>query len=1715
LATLAGGLVASGSAFAFPEPYCVRSYSDGVEPITLVNIDGINNTTSATLDGTPDNEDFTAIIGQLRPDGGYPIVVKGNTAGNFKTVIGAYVDWNQNGNFDSDEGRFLGVLQNSTGTDAAQVSDVLPVPSNAVTGPTRMRIVKQYVSNTVTNPSLNNALACGETGYGQAEDYTVNIDPSAPVPATVYPKLSKAFAPTMADATQPTTLTLSLGQYNAASASIALTADLVDTLPAGMTVSATPNASTTCTGSGTLTAAAGASSITLGTGAEIPPAGCTVTVDIQVAGPGNYANTIPANSLKTSAGNYASAVSANYQATAPGFVTYGTGFEAPAFVEGNLGTQGGWGVGGGLATDLKISTVNPAVGSQHLRLNWTAAGSQTVAAISPAWGPGTSTYSVASAKLMITVAGGGTEFDFAPQDTAAGTVVTRVRFLRPTGGVNKIQVLDPNGGGAGVIGYVDTGATWTAGAYFDVKVITDRAAQTYDLCLNGAVIHSGPAFARNTANIAIIGTKGTGTQNNILDADEVVIDNTNVGTCDGTPGATAPTVTNAFVPASVAVNTDSTATITLSNANASAITLTSDLFVSLDAALTTGVASTTCGSGAATFVAGGVALASGSTIPANGSCTLTATVQAAGAGTYNSNVAAGALQTDAGANAAAAPATLTVTGGGGGDPVASVTPTSLTYALDTNTTSTQSLAIANTGGGSLTWSINTAAALGAPRGGAPAQVGGAIGSAHFQSYGNPQAMQGPGGSHASLQDVQMSQTADTVIAPANSVACPSGENHLYRRFYFSEHAGATGNITSIDLGVQETGADQTITVKLYTIPHSTAVDTIPLASLTLIGSGTKAITAADEGTLINVPVTASVADMAASDLVVEIVATTAPFYIGATTAAETHPGFIAAAGCGVATPTSIHSLGPDFANTNIIMVVNTGGSAGETCDNPTTIPWLSATPTSGSTAGGSSSNVDVTVDASGLAPGSYSAKLCVTTNDPDNALIRIPVGVTVNPTGGQNGVITSGPLNHLIAATTAGTSLNIVTSAMDDAGPVSGDWDFNFWSSSSNLTLWKINSANGGQYAIDGSGKAMVFHSGDTIGSSNTFSTGTSGSVTMAADWLAGTDGYLGVKFNCNGRLTFPVSGVCYGYVHLQTTGTTGFPATILDTAFDGDGNAITITGGTPLNDPAATVSPTSLSFTVESNATATEQLNIANAAGSSALTYSIEARAASKAVLYPHTSRIDRNRLSKAGASNPDREAKLAELKARKPSTLALGGRRGGSTTPWSPQGSIQFQLDDGSYENNIGWGDSQSNPTTENSAVWVNRYTATGALTVDSVSIMWPQDSAGTLVGKQVNLVAYYDADGDGDPTNAVRLGTDNPQTIASLDAFLTYTTNFSVPGAGDVYIGFFNTYANGTTTPLLHPAAMDDSTPLGDSWLGASNTGDGNVDFAANEVVGTIGDLSGGQLDGSWLIRATGTDGGSGGACTGPVVSWLTATPSAGSVNGGANVNVTIKADPAAGSLAAGSYTGELCITTNDPTQALIAIPVSLTVTAAPVEACSGGSDQIFCDGFDGEETGDPNVVTGDIDEPVTGDGDGSSFDFALGDFHPYDGGVTSDDINLYTLGLPAINVYWYGDAVPAEFADLVGGVVATPGGTDFRALQSGDTIGPDSPVSAASNGADMSAFEAGVDGYIGVAFYNEGTGAVNYGYLHVTTSAGGFPVQVLDYGYNSVGEAITIP
>jgi len=55
------------------------------------------------------------------------------------------------------------------------------------------------------------------------------------------------------------------------------------------------------------------------------------------------------------------------------------------------------------------------------------------------------------------------------------------------------------------------------------------------------------------------------------------------------------------------------------------------------------------------------------------------------------------------------------------------------------------------------------------------------------------------------------------------------------------------------------------------------------------------------------------------------------------------------------------------------------------CSAPSDVPWLSANPVSGTNGGGTSTAVSVGFDSTGLALGTYTARLCLTSNDPDVA----------------------------------------------------------------------------------------------------------------------------------------------------------------------------------------------------------------------------------------------------------------------------------------------------------------------------------------------------------------------------------------------------------------------------------------------------------------------------------------------------------------------------------------------------------------------------------------------------------------------------------------------------------------------------------------------------------------------------------------------------------
>ncbi len=114
------------------------------------------------------------------------------------------------------------------------------------------------------------------------------------------PTIAKSFAPGTIPSGGISTLSIVLSNNNDAPA--VLTADLVDTMPAGVTLASVPV--TTC--SGTVSGTIGGSTVTLLSGASIPagaPGTCTITVDVTSTTPGTATNQIPAGGLETNLGD--------------------------------------------------------------------------------------------------------------------------------------------------------------------------------------------------------------------------------------------------------------------------------------------------------------------------------------------------------------------------------------------------------------------------------------------------------------------------------------------------------------------------------------------------------------------------------------------------------------------------------------------------------------------------------------------------------------------------------------------------------------------------------------------------------------------------------------------------------------------------------------------------------------------------------------------------------------------------------------------------------------------------------------------------------------------------------------------------------------------------------------------------------------------------------------------------------------------------------------------------------------------------------------------------------------------------------------------------------------------------------------------------------------------------------------------------------------------
>ena len=155
--------------------YCASTATlSGDEDIFGVQFGSLNNTSGCTTvaPGPGSVNQFyanytTSVAAPNIPSGiATPITItKGTCGGFYGEVIAVYIDFNQDGLFTgTGENAFTSTY--AAGATGAQVISNITIPCTATPGITRMRIV--YVEGTA-------APACGTYGWGETEDYNINI----------------------------------------------------------------------------------------------------------------------------------------------------------------------------------------------------------------------------------------------------------------------------------------------------------------------------------------------------------------------------------------------------------------------------------------------------------------------------------------------------------------------------------------------------------------------------------------------------------------------------------------------------------------------------------------------------------------------------------------------------------------------------------------------------------------------------------------------------------------------------------------------------------------------------------------------------------------------------------------------------------------------------------------------------------------------------------------------------------------------------------------------------------------------------------------------------------------------------------------------------------------------------------------------------------------------------------------------------------------------------------------------------------------------------------------------------------------------------------------------------------------------------------------------------------------------------------------------------
>lgn len=164
VAAVCGGTIGNYSNVTFftgAYNYCAAGstylMSEKIANVTFADIN--NNSTS-----NAGYEDFSNVIGNVTPGQIYNFTASSTTGSADYDQVIVWIDLNQDGDFDGAGEKVL-----TTNFNTSPWKGVITIPSTALAGRTKMR-VRLY--GAISNP---NTTPCGNSYYGQVEDYSLNI----------------------------------------------------------------------------------------------------------------------------------------------------------------------------------------------------------------------------------------------------------------------------------------------------------------------------------------------------------------------------------------------------------------------------------------------------------------------------------------------------------------------------------------------------------------------------------------------------------------------------------------------------------------------------------------------------------------------------------------------------------------------------------------------------------------------------------------------------------------------------------------------------------------------------------------------------------------------------------------------------------------------------------------------------------------------------------------------------------------------------------------------------------------------------------------------------------------------------------------------------------------------------------------------------------------------------------------------------------------------------------------------------------------------------------------------------------------------------------------------------------------------------------------------------------------------------------------------------